>query len=102
MFIISMKHIICKEVSSMGLTSQNESVGRKLKLLRVARGFNQADVAGMLGVTQPHYSNIERGARQLSLRLLVKLCEALKVSPDEVLSSSGGSDEVEGERDEVV
>jgi len=85
----------------MGLTSQNESVGRKLKLLRVARGFNQADVAGMLGVTQPHYSNIERGARQLSLRLLVKLCEALKVSPDEVLSLDE-SNEVGGGRDEVV
>lgn len=86
----------------MGLTSQKESIGKKLKLLRVARGLHQADVASMLGVTQPHYSNIERGLRQLSLRLLVRLCEALGVGPDEVLSSSGGSDEVEGERDEVV
>ena len=85
----------------MALTSDKGSVGKNLKRLRAARGLKQTDVARMLGVTQPHYSNVERGIRQLSLRLLVRLCEALEAEPASVLSSSGELDEAEGKRDEV-
>ena len=85
----------------MALTSDKGSIGKNLKRLRAARGLKQTDVARMLGVTQPHYSNVERGIRQLSLRLLVRLCEALEAEPASVLSSSGEPDEAEGKRDEV-
>lgn len=85
----------------MALTSDKGSVGKRLKLLRVAHDLNQMDVADMLGITQGHYSQIERGVRQLSLRLLVRFCEALGVGPERVLSSSGEPDEAEGKRDEV-
>ena len=85
----------------MALTSDKGSVGKRLKLLRVAHDLNQMDVADMLGITQGHYSQIERGVRQLSLRLLVRLCEALEAEPASVLSSSGEPDEAEGKRDEV-
>jgi transcriptional regulator with XRE-family HTH domain len=91
----------CEEVNALALTSDKGSVGKNLKRLRAARGLKQTDVARMLGVTQPHYSNVERGIRQLSLRLLVRLCEALEAEPASVLSSSGEPDEAEGKRDEV-
>ena len=35
----------------------------KLKLLRVARGWTQKDVAERIGIATPNYSQIERGNR---------------------------------------
>lgn len=57
----------------------------KLKKLRIANGFTQADIAFILGIRQEQYSKYESGTHQLPIHLLVRLCKIYKISADYVL-----------------
>ena len=46
-----------------------ETVGERLRRLRVESDVSQADVAGWIGVSEPHISQIENGVRGLSRSL---------------------------------
>jgi len=50
--------------------------------------MSQADLAELLGVTQPNISAVEIGRRGITVQQLVKLCRALHVSPDDILGET--------------
>ena len=54
--------------------------GSFVKEGRERLGLYQSDVAKMLDITQPYYSHIERGARNVDLILAMKICEILKLN----------------------
>src|SRR6266700_511370 len=56
-----------------------ESVGQRLKRLRVARGFSRRDLSSP-GVSYAYISRIEAGARTPSVKALRKLSQKLGVS----------------------
>ena len=46
--------------------------------------MTQEELSAILGTNQSYVSNVERGGRGLTVQQLLKLCEALKVSPNEI------------------
>ena len=55
--------------------------GRCILLWRLHRGLSQAALAQKTGIPQPNLSDIERGERDVSLRTLRALAQALDVTP---------------------
>lgn len=63
----------------------NVSIGRRLRMLRRARGKSQAVVAGLAGISESHLSRLESGERALDRRsLIVALARALEVAPTDL------------------
>jgi transcriptional regulator with XRE-family HTH domain len=58
-----------------------ETIGERLRRLRVGRGLSQRDLAGP-GVSYAYISRIEAGARRPSVKALRVLARKLGVSPD--------------------
>src|SRR5438067_11094546 len=58
-----------------------ETIGRRLKRLRLERGFSQRELAAP-GVSYAYISRIEAGSRQPSVKALRKLAAKLGVSAD--------------------
>ena len=56
-----------------------------LKALREDRDLTQAQVAEYLGTSQTMYARYERGANELPIHHLIKLCEFYNVSADYIL-----------------
>lgn len=61
--------------------------GEKIRLIREMRGFSQENVAARLGIAQNTYSKIETNNSKLESGMLVKIADALGVSPMDILSS---------------
>ena len=64
-----------------GRDETRESLGERLKRLRLERGFSQRELASP-GVSYAYISRIEAGARQPSVKALRKLAQKLGVSAD--------------------
>lgn len=59
--------------------------GEELERLRKEKGLTQKELAELIGVPQPHVSNLESGKRQiyvLAAGTLYKLCDTLGVPLD--------------------
>src|SRR3989440_1414163 len=65
----------------MNSTGQHETIGERLRRLRLERGFSQRQLAGP-GVSYAYISRIEGGARRPSVKALRKLAQKLGVSAD--------------------
>lgn len=62
-----------------------------LKIIRDLREDNdktQQDIADFLGTSQTMYARYERGANELPIRHLIKLCDYYYVSADYILGRS--------------
>jgi transcriptional regulator with XRE-family HTH domain len=64
----------------------DKAFGRRLQEIRKRRGMSQVEVAGRLGIHPSLISQYERGYLRLHGALLVRLAQALKTSPDEILA----------------
>lgn len=61
---------------------------KRIRDLREDHDKTQQEIADMLGTSQTMYARYERGANELPLRHLVKLCRYYRVSADYVLGLS--------------
>ena len=61
---------------------------KRIRDLREDHDKTQQEIADMLGTSQTRYARYERGANELPLRHLVKLCRYYRVSADYVLGLS--------------
>ena len=59
-----------------------KSIGRKIAVLRSEKGVSQEDLAGVADVNRGYISRIENGHVAFSVPVLLKIAEALEVSPD--------------------
>lgn len=57
----------------------------KIKELREKRKLTQVQLEELSNVSHNYISEVERGLHDTSIEVLVKLCIALKVSPNELL-----------------
>jgi len=64
-----------------------ERFGQNVRSLRLARGWTQEDLAHEAGLAPVQVSRIERGKREIRLTTLLRLVNALEVSPTELLES---------------
>ena len=71
----------------LALTRRVE-VGRRLRGVRLAGGFTQAQLSRSAGIGQASLSNYESGRRELPLAAVVRLAAALEVSVGYLLEVS--------------
>lgn len=63
----------------------SKTVGRVIAQFRNEKGLSQEVVSGLADIGRTHLSMIERGERKPTLETLFKICDAMKVSPSEVV-----------------
>ena len=63
-------------------------IGQQLRAIRKSRGLTQEEVAERADISPQHCSGIENGSAKVSLPALVRLCNALDATPDEILMDS--------------
>ena len=60
--------------------------GSKIRNIREMRGLSQGNIAAQIGVTQRSFSKIETDQSELESLMLLKIADALEVSPIEIVS----------------
>ncbi len=58
--------------------------GRNVARIRTERGFSQDQLAEKAELDRTYLSGIERGVRNPGIQSVLKLCKALRVTPDEL------------------
>ena len=63
-------------------------LGANLKRLRTAKGWSQEDYAFEAGIHGTYISDIERGARNPTIEILVKLATPLGIEPADLIRAT--------------
>ena len=61
-------------------------IGNKLYDIRKRKGLSRMEVAEYAGLSDRTYADIERGSVNMRLQTLLSICQALSITPDEVLT----------------
>jgi transcriptional regulator with XRE-family HTH domain len=80
--------IIGKGVAFVEIELNYTLIGVRLRAVRLKRGYTQEFVAECAGISAQHCSGIECGSAKVSLPALVRLCNALDATSDEILMDS--------------
>ncbi len=67
------------------MTIDYSIIGRRIRELRIAKGWTQALLAEASGIEPSNISHIERAATKLSLPTLISIANALGVTSDEII-----------------
>ena len=65
-----------------------KKIGSRIKAARESKKLTQEELAELTGLTNNYISNIERTRSKPSIETLVKICNALEVTPDYILLDS--------------
>lgn len=84
---ISPEEIALPTPTKNPLLSKN-AIGSRIRAARLERGLSQIELAKALNSHQSALSQIEVGRRGVSLNQILRLCKALKVSPEAILGES--------------
>lgn len=68
-----------------------QTVGNKLLAVRKKKGLTQAEVAEAAGLSDRTYADIERGTVNMRVETMLKICSALRITPDDILTDESGS-----------
>lgn len=60
-------------------------IGNNIKKYRKNKGYTQAQLAEIIDISTIHMSHMETGSVAMSLECLIKICEALEITPDDLL-----------------
>ena len=74
-------------------------IGNKLLSIRKRMGMTQTEVAEAAGLSDRAYADIERGAVNMRTETILRICRALHITPDEVLTEENAS--VSSHQDEL-
>ena len=73
----------------------NVQVGHQIRKAREAAGLTQERFAELIGISPQNVSCVERGLAGVSLTVLRRMCEILRVSSDLLLMGDLGDNDVE-------
>lgn len=62
------------------------TIGNKLLAVRKRMGLTQTEVAEAAGLSDRTYADIERGTVNMRIETILRICNALHITPDEVLT----------------
>jgi transcriptional regulator with XRE-family HTH domain len=65
--------------------SLHEKIGKRVRAARIELDLTQAELAGRLELEEPTVRSIEAGRRGVSIESLLRLADALRVTPGELL-----------------
>ena len=63
----------------------SELLGKRIREARLKKEYTQHKLADEAGIGQMYLGEIERGSKMPSLRIFIKIVEALEVSADSIL-----------------
>lgn len=69
------------------LLSDTYKIGGKLLAIRKKAGLTQMEVAEAAGLSSRAYADIERGSVNMRVETVIKICAALHITPDEILTA---------------
>ena len=61
-------------------------IGNKLLSIRKLAGLTQSEVAERAGLSMRTYADIERGSVNMRIETILRICEVLHITPDEILT----------------
>lgn len=67
------------------------AIGNKLFLFRKKLGMTQSEVAESAGLSDRTYADIERGCVNMRIETVLKICDALHITPDEILTEESST-----------
>ncbi len=67
------------------------AIGEKLHSIRKRMGLTQAEVAEAAGVADRTYADIERGSVNMRIETILRICDVLHITPDEILTEDAPS-----------
>ncbi len=67
---------------------ENKSIGRNLALFRKLRDKKAMEVAEHVGLSEAAYTKYERGESKITVEMIQKVAEFLKVDPLQIVSTS--------------
>lgn len=76
------------------------AVGNKLLAVRKRAGMTQSEVAEAAGLSDRTYADIERGTVNMRMETALKICEALRITPDLIFTEENES--LFAKRDELL
>lgn len=79
------------------LIFDSRAVGNKLLAIRKRRGLTQAQAAEAAELSDRAYADIERGTVNMRMDTILRICRALHVTPDEILTEAEETPEVRQE-----
>lgn len=62
------------------------AIGNKLLGFRKRAGMTQGEVAEAAGLSDRTYADIERGTVNMRIETILRICNALHITPDEILT----------------
>ena len=68
--------------------------GQRVANRRIQEGIMQKDLAVAAGISNNHMSSIENGSGSLSFKVFLRICLALRVTPDYLLEGATDSSNV--------
>ncbi len=77
-------------------------IGNNLYKIRKNEGLTQAEVAEKAELSDRTYADIERGCVNMRVETLLKICKALRITPDEVLTVADEESAIESEIAEKI
>ena len=73
------------------LISDIHNIGNRLLAIRKRSGLTQAEMAEKAGISNRAYADIERGSVNMRLETLLRICNALHITPDEILTDDNAT-----------
>lgn len=68
------------------LLLDTREIGNKLLAIRKKYGMTQNEVAEASGLSNRTYADIERGSVKMRVDTIIHICNALHITPDEILT----------------
>lgn len=75
-------------------------IGNKLLAIRKRMGMTQVEVAEAASLSSRTYADIERGTVNMRVETILHICEALHITPDEILTQS--NTELTAQEEEIL
>ena len=63
-------------------------IGNKMLEIRKKYGLTQHEIAAKAEISERTYAEIERGSTNMRIETLLRICEALKITPDNILTTN--------------
>ena len=69
----------------MGISLDYKAIGIRIRDKRISKKISQCELANIVGISNPHISNIERARTKVSLPTLIEIANALDTTLDELV-----------------
>ena len=73
------------------LLLNTREIGNRLLAIRKKYGMTQNEVAEASGLSNRTYADIERGSVKMRVDTIIHICNALHITPDEILTTDNSS-----------